>query len=68
MERHIVGEWDRMDPRRIFVEGAAWWQFHSNGATMWSSERKDAEAEAERRFGDWMPLTVPPKPPTAETP
>lgn len=33
-----------------FVDGAAWWQFTANGATMFQSERHEAEAEAEKRY------------------
>jgi hypothetical protein len=43
------GYWAKDDPRRIFVEGAKWWEFKKTGATMWQSDRNDAEAEAEKR-------------------
>jgi len=33
-----------------FVAGAAWWQAEGHGATMFSDERRRAEAEAERRW------------------
>jgi hypothetical protein len=38
--------------QRAFVDGAAWWQFKANGATAWSSERDEMEAEAIRRYGE----------------
>ena len=44
------GTWGPNDPRRVFVEGAAWWEFHSKGATMWQADRRIAENEAERRY------------------
>lgn len=33
-----------------FVDGAKWWQFHANGATMFPSERDVAEEEAKKRY------------------
>jgi len=33
-----------------FVQGAAWWEYHRAGATMWQSDRKLAEEEAARRY------------------
>lgn len=47
----IHGAWGPNDLRRAFVAGAKWWEFRSTGATMWSSDRADCEAEAERRYG-----------------
>ena len=44
------GRWPADDPRRIFVDGAKWWEFHSTGFTMWRRDIDLAEAEAERRF------------------
>lgn len=32
-----------------FVEGAKWWEWKTTGATMWNSDRRDAEAEAVKR-------------------
>ena len=29
-----------------FVQGAKWWEYKSTGATMWPSDRDEAEAEA----------------------
>ena len=46
----IQGKWDKDDIRRIFVAGAAWWEFHSTGATMWQSDRRLAEDEATKRY------------------
>ena len=43
--------WPADCPQRAFCEGAAWWQFHANGATMFSAERDEAETEAVRRYG-----------------
>lgn len=37
-------------PFYAFVEGVRWWQFHSQGATIFPSERDEAEAEAKRRY------------------
>lgn len=32
-----------------FVQGAQWWEYHKTGATMWASDRDQAESEAEKR-------------------
>ena len=29
-----------------FVQGAQWWEHHKTGATMWASDRNEAEAAA----------------------
>jgi hypothetical protein len=29
-----------------FVQGAQWWEFHKTGATMWASDRNNAERQA----------------------
>ena len=50
MVKRSEGNWDQNDLRRAFVEGAAWWEFHSQGATMWQSDRTIAEDEADRRY------------------
>jgi hypothetical protein len=42
--------WPANDIRRAFVEGAAWWEYHQQNATMWQSDRRIAEAEAEMRY------------------
>ena len=47
---NVTGAWSRLDPRRWFVAGAQWWEFTKTGATMWPSDRNDAEAEADRRY------------------
>jgi hypothetical protein len=44
--------------RRAFVDGAAWWNFNSTGFTMFGSERREAEAEAEARFPNGKPGPV----------
>lgn len=51
--RHVktVGLWGKDDPRRIFVEGAKWWEFHKTGFTAWPSDVDEMEEEAIRRFG-----------------
>lgn len=53
--RWVEGVWPANDPRRAFVEGAKWWEYEKEGATMWPSDRRLAEVEAQRRFeqGDW---------------
>jgi hypothetical protein len=44
------GTWAKDDPRRIFVEGAAWWEWTKTGGTMWAADRDTAEVEARKRF------------------
>jgi len=34
---------------QAFIQGAAWWEWHKEGATMWQSDRALALEEAERR-------------------
>lgn len=46
----VLGTWAEDDLRRAFVEGAAWWEYEREKATMWPSDRNDAEAEAEKRY------------------
>jgi hypothetical protein len=46
----LLGTWSADDPRRAFVAGASWWEFEKEGATIWSSDRDRAEAEAEKRY------------------
>jgi hypothetical protein len=48
----VLGSWPADCVQRAFVDGAAWWQFKANGATAWSSERHEMEAEAIRRYGE----------------
>jgi hypothetical protein len=44
------GEWPEGDIRRAFVEGARWYLWWSERATMFGAERRAAEAEAEKRY------------------
>jgi hypothetical protein len=44
------GSWTADDPRRHFVEGAKWWEWHCHGGTMWPSDVHLAETEATKRF------------------
>lgn len=46
----IEGTWPKDDIRRAFVAGAAWWQFYEYGSTIWNSDRRLAEDEAEKRY------------------
>lgn len=50
LEYFLVGTWAADDLRRIFVDGAAWYEWHNTDFTMWNSDRRLAEAEAERRY------------------
>ncbi len=50
--RYYNGTWPVASQKRAFVTGATWWQFHANGATAFTSERDEMEAEAVRRYGD----------------
>lgn len=45
-------KWNDDDPRRIFVEGAKWWQYHAHGSTASPSEVDVMEAEAFRRYAE----------------
>lgn len=47
-----AGTWPEECRQRAFVDGAAWWQSHANGATMFPSERDEEEKEAVRRYGE----------------
>jgi len=44
------GDWADDDLRRAFVSGAKWWEYRQSGATMFASDQRRAEDEAERRF------------------
>ena len=55
MGKRSEGTWGPNDLRRAFVEGAAWWELHSTGFTMWQSDRTVAEDEAGRRYSDQQP-------------
>lgn len=54
----IEGTLPADDLRRAFADGAAWWEFHSQGFTMFNSDRREAEAEAEARFPNGKPGPV----------
>ena len=47
---HIEGTWSAADLRRAFVAGANWMFWELEGATMFASERAEAEAAAEERY------------------
>ncbi len=47
-----AGSWPEDCQQRAFVEGAAWHEWDSMGATMWAEDRRKAEAEAVRRYGE----------------
>jgi len=44
------GTWPKDDLRRAFVDGAKWWEYHSTKFTMWQSDQRVVEEEAERRY------------------
>jgi hypothetical protein len=46
----VQGTWPADDIRRVFVEGAKWWEFHQSKGTMWGSDVTEAEEEATRRY------------------
>lgn len=46
----LEGTWSADDLRRAFVAGAKWWEFVSRAATMWPSDVRGAEEEAEKRY------------------
>ena len=50
----LLGRWDANDPRRAFVDGAHWYEWASTGFTMWNSDVRIAETEAEKRFDSWI--------------
>jgi len=50
VDKIIEGSWHKDDPRRIFVAGARWWEYHITGGTMWQSDIDIAEEEATRRY------------------
>lgn len=45
------GTWPEHCEQRAFVQGAKWWEFTKEGATMWGADADRAEAEAIRRYG-----------------
>jgi hypothetical protein len=52
------GSWPLRCVQRAFVDGAAWWQFHRTGSTMFSTEREEAEDEAVKRYGEPTPEVI----------
>jgi hypothetical protein len=44
------GTWPKDDLRRAFVAGAKWWEYEAGGGTMWNSDIRLAEVEAELRY------------------
>jgi hypothetical protein len=38
-----------------FVAGAQWWEYHQTKATMWNSDRREAEQEAQKLGYDFRP-------------
>ena len=38
------------DLRRAFLAGVKWWQYYDKGFTMWQSDQRIAEWEAEKRY------------------
>lgn len=46
--------------REAFVSGAVWREYDEHGATIWTSDRRRAEEEAERRYptAEWICNTV----------
>lgn len=51
----LLGLWSADDPRRAFVAGAEWMEYHGTSFTMWRSDVDIAEAEAERRYQEAQP-------------
>ena len=47
----IKGTWPENDIRRAFVAGAAWWEYYKTNCTMWQSDIKVVERQAEARYG-----------------
>ena len=46
----VIGYWPKDDLRRAFVSGAKWWEWRKEGATMWNSDVREVEDEAEKRY------------------
>ena len=46
----IEGTWPENDLRRAFIAGAKWWEYHKTGGTMWQSDQRLAEDEADKRY------------------
>lgn len=52
-EKKILrGTWPEHCEQRAFVDGAKWWEWHKEGATMWGSDVTLSEQEAIRRYGE----------------
>jgi hypothetical protein len=51
-KNRIQGTWPKDDLRRAFVMGAKWWEYHTTQFTMWNSDIKLAEDEAEKEYPD----------------
>ena len=51
----VEGTWPEDDLRRAFVTGAKWWEWKEKGATMWNSDVREAEKEAELRYPGGKP-------------
>ena len=45
------GTWPQNDLRSAFVAGARWWEYYCKAFSMWQSDQRLAEAEAEKRYG-----------------
>ncbi len=67
MPKVIEGTWPENDIRRAFVAGAKWWEFHKTEFTMWNSDRRLAEKEAEKRYSPLISRTNKPKADALET-
>lgn len=42
---------NRQELHKAFVAGAKWWEYYNSGFTMWDDDIRQAEAEAEKRYG-----------------
>ena len=52
MTRPLIDEKQITDIQKLkiaFVQGAKWWEYLQTGFTMWPSDRRTAEKEADRR-------------------
>jgi hypothetical protein len=50
-----VTQWPRSDLRFAFVAGVAWYEYHNTDATIWPSDRREAEAAAEALYPNGRP-------------
>ena len=62
----MQGTCPKDDLRRAFVAGAKWGEYHTFGSTMWDSDIKLAEKEAEKRYPLGVPTTPTVHPLTGE--